>query len=78
MRILLLALGFIFAFSAAAECTKEVQVTGIIGPATVDLLKRVEKRAAQEIFTLVLCGQFAIIVWMWLISNKRQRLTLAH
>jgi membrane-bound serine protease (ClpP class) len=48
MKSLFLALAAIFTFAAGAECTKEVQVTDIIGPATVDLLKRVEKRAAQE------------------------------
>lgn len=33
---------------SSAACTLEVEITGVIGPATVDLLKRVENRANAE------------------------------
>ncbi len=36
------------ASTSPQTCTKTVEITRTIGPATVDLLKRVEKRAAQE------------------------------
>ncbi len=47
MRHLLALCFFLFSTFASAE-VMEVDVTGIIGPATVDLLKRVEKRAAAD------------------------------
>lgn len=34
--------------SAVSPCTMEVDITDTIGPATVDLLKRVEKRASEQ------------------------------
>lgn len=53
-----LSLALSFTVHAAdTNCTKQVQVTDIIGPATVDLLKRVEKRAEQE-----KCGSILLLV----------------
>src|SRR4051812_19199040 len=39
---------FIWSYSAWSACTVEVPVTDVIGPATVDLLKRTEKYAAGQ------------------------------
>src|SRR5687767_339695 len=40
--------------ATTSPCTMEVEVTDIIGPATVDLLKRVEKRSTKEKCTSIL------------------------
>lgn len=40
--------------ASPATCTKEVMITDVIGPATVDLLKRVEKRAQAEACSSIL------------------------
>lgn len=49
-RWIVLLIGFIFSFSAQAQnaCTVEVEISGVIGPATTDLLKRVESFRANE------------------------------
>ncbi|MBX3023262.1 MAG: nodulation protein NfeD [Bdellovibrionales bacterium] len=47
--LLVLALLLLSPFSAQAQtCTTEVNITGVIGPATLDLLKRVERSAAKD------------------------------
>lgn len=59
MILLILALPLVFAQlktekpteknpESPAACTKQVSITDVIGPGTVDLLKRVESRAEQE------------------------------
>lgn len=56
--MILLTMAFaLIARAAEPTCTKQVLITDVIGPATVDLLKRVEKRAEHE-----KCGSILLLV----------------
>lgn len=54
MKIMLLSLCLSFSSWARSECTVETEITNAIGPATVDLIKRVEKQADRESCTSIL------------------------